>query len=88
MNVLKMNGVLRLTPELTDALSYLCDEEILSVHAEALDKMEDFLLNHDPEQHSSETIAMIITLRDTRKLLLSILSAMTTLEDCPEDDEC
>ena len=67
---------LSLTPALTKALADICDDEILNAHAEALDKMEDFLLDTDVTRDSVETVAMIITLRDTRKLLLTLLGAM------------
>ena len=72
-----MKTTLNLTPELTKVLSEFCDEELLEAHASALDKMEDFLLNNDPEARAVETIANIITLRDMRQLMLSIREAMT-----------
>ncbi len=67
---------LRLTPQLIKALTDFCDEDMLEAHVRELDALEDFILMELDIRKPADALGSIVTLRETRKLLMGLLDAM------------
>lgn len=83
---MRAQKVFRMTPEVTEALADFCNTGTLMAHSQALDEAEDIVLNNTFDADAPQNIGVVISLRETRKLLLKLISAMTEVEE-EEDDE-
>lgn len=70
-----MNGLI-MTPQLTEVLAELCDQEYIDNNIEAVEELQDFVLANGNEGHEKETIGQLHFLRNLRNLFVNLGKAL------------
>ena len=65
-----------MTPQLAEALSGLCDSEVVEMHLQSIEELQDFVLLAAPSGRDQETLGWIVFLRSLRSVFVKLDAAL------------